>query len=489
MKIPSYASRLLAISLIALVPSFGLSADFSATWLNGTGNWTDATQWTTNPHFPNNGNGVTYDATINNGDVTLDTNITIQRLFLNGGSVGGSSELTLNDGLNLTGGSLFDVTLKLTAGSSSNIGADFTSFSGIATINNSGTVNETAFVGGVFNAPRINNLTGGVWNIHNADGFNVVLNNSGTIVADGNIFFDSTALKNSGNITVDGILGLSMCSGAANTASGTFDVGSMQVSDMSYTLTTGATINATSMQISETELHIAGNTTINSDLKVLNSVVLVETGATLTLNGTLLDDTGGSLHLSGGTLTVPQTLHFENGRLSGNGTVNANVSHNAIISPGGTQTKFFSDAYTNSPGAMAINGTLSLLSNAKLVMEIGGLTQGTQYDHLTVSGILALGGTLVLEMANGFEAQISGSETFTLVAAGEISGVFANVANGQRLITDDGTISFQVNYGADSIFSPDDLVLSDPQVVPEPTSLLLLAVGAGVVGVIRYRRR
>lgn len=489
MKIPSSALRLLAVSLVALVPSFGLSADFSAIWLNGSGNWSDATQWTTNPHFPNNESGVTYDATINDGAITLDSNITIQRLFLNGGTIDGVSALTINQSLDLTGGTLSGLTLNLATGSTSTIGANFYSFFGAVTINNSGTVDETAFVGGFLNRPTINNLSGAVWNIHNTDGASVQLNNSGTVVADGSLGFDSTFLTNSGSITVDGVLSVAMSSGGVGISSGTFNAAEVHFGDTGYTFTTGATVNATLVQLGETELHITGNTTINSDLKVLNSVVLVETGATLTLNGTLLDDTRGSVHLNGGTVTVSQALHFEDGRLSGNGTVNANVSHNATISPGGTQTLASPDTYTNSPGALVINGTLSILSGAKLVMEIGGLTQGTQYDHLTISGVLTLGGTLVLEMANGFEAQISGSETYTLVASGEISGVFANIANGQRLLTDDGTVSFQVNYGADSIFNPDDLVLSDPKVVPEPTSLLLLAVGTGGVGVIRYRRR
>lgn len=43
-----------------------------------------------------------------------------------------------------------------------------------------------------------------------------------------------------------------------------------------------------------------------------------------------------------------------------------------------------------------------------------------------------------------------------------LSGVFSNIADGQRLETSDGGASFIVNYGAGSPYGADNLVLSDP---------------------------
>ncbi len=123
-------------------------------------------------------------------------------------------------------------------------------------------------------------------------------------------------------------------------------------------------------------------------------------------------------------------------------------------------------------------------------MEIGGLIQGRQYDNLAVSGTVGLGGTLELRMLNGFELQLDPSQTFTLLTANSLlSGVFANIANGARLTTADGTASFQVNYGAGSLYGANNLVLSDPRIVPEPESLVFLVGGAAGLAFSRLRRR
>ena len=93
----------LSLAVIALAPSSHSSAaDFSAIWDGGNGNWDDPLHWSTNPNYPNNGGGFTYNATINSGAVTLDRDIMIQRLFLNNFKStiygNGSSQLTLNEG-------------------------------------------------------------------------------------------------------------------------------------------------------------------------------------------------------------------------------------------------------------------------------------------------------------------------------------------------------------------------------------------------------
>jgi hypothetical protein len=123
-------------------------------------------------------------------------------------------------------------------------------------------------------------------------------------------------------------------------------------------------------------------------------------------------------------------------------------------------------------------------------MEIGGLTQGTQYDYLAINGTAGLDGTLELRMLNGFQVHLDPSQTFTLLTSRSfLAGAFDNVTNGARLVTADGTASFLVNYGAGSPYGTNNLVLSDPRVVPEPASLVLFAGGAAVLGLFRYRRR
>jgi hypothetical protein len=46
-----------------------------------------------------------------------------------------------------------------------------------------------------------------------------------------------------------------------------------------------------------------------------------------------------------------------------------------------------------------------------------------------------------------------------------------------------------VNYGEGSLYGADNIVLSDPLVVPEPASIILFAGGALALTLFRVRRR
>src|SRR5262245_12140024 len=85
----SRARRVLAsVARLASLYISALAADVTSTWNGTTGNWSDATRWSSNPNFPNNGNGgFTYDAIINSGSVTLDQDIAIEKLTLSGGTL------------------------------------------------------------------------------------------------------------------------------------------------------------------------------------------------------------------------------------------------------------------------------------------------------------------------------------------------------------------------------------------------------------------
>src|SRR5688572_10146177 len=86
----------LVLAFLPILPTLAQAADVSSTWLGGVGNWSDSSQWSSNPNFPHNGNaGFTYDAMIGSGTVTVDQNINIQRLDLNGGTIDGAAPHTL----------------------------------------------------------------------------------------------------------------------------------------------------------------------------------------------------------------------------------------------------------------------------------------------------------------------------------------------------------------------------------------------------------
>jgi hypothetical protein len=53
-----------ALAAAAFFPGVVGATEITSTWSGNTGNWTDPTQWSTNPNYPNNGtpSGTDYDA-------------------------------------------------------------------------------------------------------------------------------------------------------------------------------------------------------------------------------------------------------------------------------------------------------------------------------------------------------------------------------------------------------------------------------------------
>eukprot|EP01034_Spumella_vulgaris_P019072 gene19072-24377_t len=95
------------------------------------------------------------------------------------------------------------------------------------------------------------------------------------------------------------------------------------------------------------------------------------------------------INAAGGNVTFANALNLGTGTLGGSGTITApSVTAGGIVAPG------------NSPGALTLTGDLTLLATATSRFEIGGLTAGTQYDTLNVSGTAALNGTLELKFVN-----------------------------------------------------------------------------------------
>ena len=436
-----------ALVIANLLPQTVSSADFSAIWNGGNANWDDPVQWTGCPNgcYPNNTGNMTFNATINSGTVALNRDITIQRLFFNGnihgGKITGSSQLTLNEGFTWNGGEIAlgaGGTINLPVGSTSSVTLSFGSNNEFTsgTINNSGsfTVNPTsAFFG---SNGIINNLASGTWTMQNGSllGNFGVFNNAGTftaqMAANGNAPFIDCVFNNSGTVTLQSS-GFNLGLLRGGSASGTFVVPTgfgLRFSTISspntYTLTSGATITGGgNTTVNGVTLNVAGATTINTNLVVTNSnvngVLNVQSGTTLTLTGGFTSS--GTTSLLGGTITSVQPLNLQFGMLTGSGIINANVNNSGTISPGG------------SAGSLTINGGLSLLNGSKIVMEIGGLTQGTEFDYLDVNGAVGLDGILELHMINGFQSKINPKESFTILSSTDLTGAFDNVANGARL--------------------------------------------------------
>ena len=79
----------------------------------------------------------------------------------------------------------------------------------------------------------------------------------------------------------------------------------------------------------------------------------------------------------------------------------------------------------NPIGTLSISGTYTQTSTGVMNIDLGGLTAGTQFDQVAVTGAATIGGTLNLALANGFSP--AASNAFKVLTYGSRSGTFATV--------------------------------------------------------------
>ncbi len=143
----------------------------------------------------------------------------------------------------------------------------------------------------------------------------------------------------------------------------------------------------------------AGNVTINETCELTANDGYVQNDGTTTVNG-ILDVNGDPLTLEGGVL-------------NGTGTVEGEVENaGGTVSPG------------LSAGTLTISGDYEQQDCSTLHIEIGGYVANDDYDVLAVTENVTLGGTLTLELINGFIPQIG--DSFQILTGGSVSGYFGN---------------------------------------------------------------
>lgn len=179
----------------------------------------------------------------------------------------------------------------------------------------------------------------------------------------------------------------------------------------------------------------------NTGTTEFSGVAFNNTGTVEVLSGTLrfsssYTQTSGATILNGGALASTTTLNIQGGSLSGFGTITANVSNAGTVAPG------------LSPGILTISGNYTQTSGGLLNIEIGGLTAGSQFDQLHITGSATLDGTLNLRLINGFTP--NAGDSFQIMSFRSRTGNLATI-NGLDI---GGGLLFQVN------FSTGDLTLS-----------------------------
>ncbi len=203
------------------------------------------------------------------------------------------------------------------------------------------------------------------------------------------------------------------------------------------------------------------------------------TGGTLNVTGNLVEGTGGAtsistVNLEDGTLTVGgdlivDTLNFTGGTLHV-GTLGFDLEQNGgTLAPG------------NSPGTTYITGDYDLNSGV-LQIEMNEYDQGADpgYDFVNVSGDANLNGTLAVVFLDGFKPAVG--DFFDVLTAADITLGLGVFGLDQSAAPWEGGFVFSVVVGGNG----EILRLS---AVPEPASLIILALGGLCLAFFRRRRR
>jgi len=191
----------------------------------------------------------------------------------------------------------------------------------------------------------------------------------------------------------------------------------------------------------------------------------------------------------GGTTVHSGTLLVSNTSNSATGTGAVTVASGAILGGSGFITGAVTVNGTLAPGTSAgiINtGALSLSSGSLLAVEINGITAGTLYDQVKVTGSVTLGGNLdvvlgytPVETTNFFIIDNDGAEAVTGLLNGYAQGDFFTLHGSSWLI------SYEGNIGTNAFLGGNDVVI---QAIPEPSTTLLVGLGLAA-GLFGLRRR
>ncbi len=451
------------------------AALITSTWLGATGEWSDVLQWDT-PGFPNNGVDQ-YNAVVSGGDVTVDLNVTINGLTVNGGTIRGPNGLTSNTviwtGGTMTGSGTTQATVAM------DLSGTTKTLNGGRIIENFGTASWTAGNFDTGDGAQFHNH--GVLTTDFDGSFQHNLGGSATVFENDNGFSKvggvgtttfATVFNNSGDVIVSsGTLSLE----GGGTHTGGFHAlspGNLAFGGGTHDLNGANVIGSGTVTISSGTVNVSGASSYSVGTTVLSSGTL---GVGTTINSTSFLQIGGSLVLNGGGVLSLGTIDIQGGSVQGTGLIHANVDNSGLISPG-----------LASQAKIDIHGDVALLSASHFLAEIGGVNQGTDYDWLEITGSVALDGTLIVELVDGFDASIQVGDTFTVLSASSLSGSVANAAHGETITI--GAIELQVNYGPNSSFGANSVVISTA-LVPEPSTLEMVAVGVVVTLTRRSARR
>jgi T5SS/PEP-CTERM-associated repeat protein len=182
-----------------------------------------------------------------------------------------------------------------------------------------------------------------------------------------------------------------------------------------------------------------------------NSGVVAFSGGTSDVRGDVQNNPGGVIVSGGGGVVTFYDDVIHNGAeirtnggsrsvflggVSGAGpfTGTGVVEFNGDLRPG------------NSPAQVSVGGDVELGSSSGLHIELGGLNAGSEFDQLLINGNVAISGSLVMHLINGYIA-LPGTSYNILRFGGTRTGDFSSIQNQ----TGYAGLRFLRNYGANGL--------------------------------------
>lgn len=399
-------SRCLLLAALAgtLCAARGAHAQTVSQWLTATsGNWTDASRWSTNPFYPTNGNGSpNYRAEIlatgSSYTITLNSAVTLDSLLLS------SSNATIahtSGTLSLLGTATLSAgTYQLNGGTIAGGTIDNTASHLTVTSNVNNTFDGVSFLGGFSlgfgQKAKIRNglsATGTVGVI----GTNALLAFTTSGVLNANLV--NVQLGNA--LSIEGTSTLTQA--AASTIAGRFRIGTQAYTAGANTFINQGTVSAEVAGASEI---LAASFTNSGTVRALNGAALTIGSAAWTNSGTLLAGAGSTLTLNGawsntgGIQTTGGTINL-GGTFSGSGLSVSNAG-GAVNLTGVLNNTGATLAFTGATGSWTIaggrvnGGTLSFSGGAQLNLSgsdqstLSGVTVNGDWNHASGVGFIHL---------------------------------------------------------------------------------------------------